>query len=437
MAARRGMTEPTPLDWRSFDKPPARGRSFAVVTEPARSCVVLLGMPYSGIRLCGRVLAVLGVDAGATLDPRSEVAPEVDLNGRILDLFGRGYNTQFHDLQLPAAWWTDARLHPLKRELAGFLRARAQEHRCFPLADPQTARLLPVWQQGLRDAGVTAKPVVCLRNPGHVARRLAAEEGLASEIGEIRWLTYMVDILKGLENFEAPVIEYETWFREPRENVAKLRRSLGLAWDQSEADLDTVLARIIEPGRGPHQQEGAEARLPLVRLFYELLRRYGEDAGARDELLSTADRIALYRQLNRPLEQEFETLSRVAAHPPGGQPAKAGEVTEDVPAPHPNANAETVQAASAGAENDAGGAAPAAVQAERPKARLPAPEPRCKSRSRRHRVPGPHFGGASARCGEASAGRSAKRPLPMRQAAPRRWSRNRPPWPRPISASRR
>ncbi|MGC2412143.1 MAG: hypothetical protein WA459_05540, partial [Stellaceae bacterium] len=292
------------------------------------------------------------------------MAPERELNGRILSSFGRGYQTPFHDLQLPNAWWADARVRPLKRELTRLLQARAEEHGSFAIADPQTTRLLPLWQQALRELNIGTKAVLCLRNPGHVARALAEEEGLASEIGEVRWLSYMVDILKGFENFDAPVIEYETWFREPRENVAKLRRSLGLAWDQSEADLDTVLAGIIEPGRGPRQQEDTEARLPLVRSFYELLRRCNQDAGARDELLSTADRIVLYRQLNRPLEQEFETLSRLSASPPGEKPAEEG--TEDVPVSDPNAIAGTFQSASAGVKNDAGGAAPAAVQAEPP-----------------------------------------------------------------------
>jgi len=304
----------------------ARRRRLAVITDNARFCVALLGAQHSGIELCRRALAVLGVHAREGSEPAGapnpDVAPIEVLNSRILSVFDRDQETPFHDLQLPNAWWADTRLRPLERELGQVLGTYLDRRGSFLLADPQMSRLLPVWRPALRDLEITLKTVICLRDPGQVAGALAAKEGLPRDTGEARWLTYMVDILKGLEGLEPCVIEYETWFREPRKNLLKLRQFLGLAADQSDPELDNVLAGIIDPIDRPERFDRVEARLPLVRSLYELLRRWTEDAAARDEIMSTVDRIVLYREINRPFEREFEKVSRLSAHYPGeGSPS--------------------------------------------------------------------------------------------------------------------
>ncbi|HTT79407.1 MAG TPA: hypothetical protein VMF86_06995 [Stellaceae bacterium] len=301
----------------------ARRRRLAVITDNARFCVALLGAQHSGIELCRRALAVLGVHAREGSEPAGapnpDVAPIEVLNSRILSVFDRDQETPFHDLQLPNAWWADTRLRPLERELGQVLGTYLDRRGSFLLADPQMSRLLPVWRPALRDLEITLKTVICLRDPGQVAGALAAKEGLPRDTGEARWLTYMVDILKGLEGLEPCVIEYETWFREPRKNLLKLRQFLGLAADQSDPELDNVLAGIIDPIDRPERFDRVEARLPLVRSLYELLRRWTEDAAARDEIMSTVDRIVLYREINRPFEREFEKVSRL--YPGEGSPS--------------------------------------------------------------------------------------------------------------------
>jgi len=284
--------------------------------------VVVLGMHRSGTSLCSHLLTRLGIDMAD--DPAAQPSnpkghwerPEiVQRHDRILELLDRGYMTPLHDLPLPSGWWLDPRVAEIRREIIGFIEQKRRGGAPFGFKDPRTARLLPLWHQVFAELGLAPKIVLCLRNPAQVARSLQERDGLPPDTGEYRWFTYMAEALQNLGNCQSCTLEYEAWFDGAGDNLGKLTRFLGLPPNPAAA---SALADIVDPQLCHDDPAVREPSQPLVRALYDLVRRSEADGTARAELQALLDRWAAFRQLQRPIELEFETLSRFAAGLPRG-----------------------------------------------------------------------------------------------------------------------
>ncbi len=294
-----------------------------------RSIVMVLGMHRSGTSLCSHILSMLGVDMADVIGvdrgsdrghwERWEI---VEFHDRILALFNRGYFGPFHDFPLPVAWWADPRVVQIRREIVAFVEKR-MSRAPFGFKDPRTVRLMPLWHQIFLELKLAPKIVLCLRNPAQVDRSLQARDGLAPGIGEHRWLVYMMDFFRFAGAHEFCVLEYERWFDEPRANLKKLTSLLGLEWQHSEADLDLVLAEIVDPALRHDETDRRGAGQPLVRSFYELAARAADDAEARAQIDSVASQLAGYEQLYKPFRQSFEDTLVAAAKLPEIEQAAA------------------------------------------------------------------------------------------------------------------
>jgi hypothetical protein len=294
---------------------------------PRRPIVMVLGMHRSGTSLCSHILSMLGVDMADDIGvdrgndrghwERWEI---VEFHDRILALFDRGYFGPFHDFPLPVAWWADPRVAQIRREIAAFV-AKRMNGTPFGFKDPRTMRLMPVWHQIISDLKLAPKIVLCLRNPAQVARSLQARDALDPEIGEHRWLVYMIDFFRFASDHEFCVLEYERWFQEPRANIAILTALLGLEWQQSEFDLDLTLSGIIDPALrhdGVHRREAGQ---PLVSSFYNLAIRATHEADARTQIGRFASQFVGFEQLYKPFRRSFEDVAATAARLPGMEQA--------------------------------------------------------------------------------------------------------------------
>lgn len=303
----------------------------AVETRPI---VMVLGMHRSGTSLCSHVLSALGVDMADRLTHPSLDGPAPDnakghwerweivqVHERILKLFDRDYRSGFHDFPLPVAWWADPRVGELRRELAVFLRGRLTDG-VFGFKDPRTVRLMPIWFQIFNELKLTPKIVYCLRNPAQVARSLHARDGLRLDLGEYRWLSYNIDFFRHIRDLEYCTIEYETWFNEPKENIAKLRDLLGLPERQDASEVDLGISEIVDEQLRHDDHHYREARQPLLRSVYDVARRAGDERAAREQLQTLAAQFRTFLQLQRAFEREFEERARLAAR----VPALEGEV---------------------------------------------------------------------------------------------------------------
>ena len=318
------MLSPQPLSIEPLRRDRITAISRAVQRRPL---VLVLGMHRSGTSLCSHLLSALGVDMADNISGPGNPAPTpdnprghwerweiVEFHDRILGLFNRHYLGRFHDFALPVAWWAEPRVAQIRREIIAFLENRMGDG-YFGFKDPRTVRLMPVWHQIFNELKLAPKLVLCLRNPAQVARSLHARDGLDPEIGEYRWLVHLVDFFRYANSYDFCTVEYEGWFGNPSANLEKLRKFLDLPWHQSESDLALVLSGIIDSALR-HDGSEREANQPLVRSLYKLASRAGQDGEARDQIAYIVSQFVGFQQLQRPFQQTFEEVAKVAARFP-------------------------------------------------------------------------------------------------------------------------
>lgn len=303
---------------------PARRWDNLLAPQPRqrRPIVLVLGMHRSGTSLCAHVLSALGIDMSDEIGPHPSNAkghwerPEiVRLHDRILDGFNRGFYSPYHDFSLPVAWWANPRVGEVRREIIAFLTGRMGEA-AFGFKDPRTARLLPVWHQIFSELDLEPKIIFCLRNPGQVARSLHARDGIDDDAGELRWFAYVIDFFRYSRNCDIRILEYETWFEDPKQNLTKLRNFIEPSWLQRGLDPDQLIAAIIDDRLRHDDREHRRARLPLVRSLYALARRADRDPAAREQILAIAAQYVGFDQMQAGFQRAFERSTELSLQLP-------------------------------------------------------------------------------------------------------------------------
>jgi hypothetical protein len=146
--------------------------------------------------------------------------------------------------------------------------------------------------------------IVCLRNPGELGARPA-------DFDEGAWLTCYMQIFGELRAQPLCVIEYESWAEHPQTNIDKLTRCLDI--DPESVPAGAVAAAVADGIRQDPPRGGAPRQAALAK-FYDLLRRWEDDAAARERALAMIDDFACFRELHLPRVREHEELvQRVAA----------------------------------------------------------------------------------------------------------------------------
>jgi hypothetical protein len=290
----------------------------AIDQLPPRPIVAVLGMHRSGTSLCAHVLSCLGIDMADELLANNgnakghwERLELMALHDRMLAVCNRGYFTPLHDLALPEAWWADPQVQTIKRAILEFLERRIGAMP-FGFKDPRAARLMPVWNQVFAELNLVPKFVVCLRNPAQVARSLRDRDHLDPQIGEYRWFVYLTDILHYIGEHEFCLIEYEDWFTNPRRNLRKLQQFLEIEWSGSKTDLHIAVSEIVDGALRHDDPRFGQAREPIIRAFYKLVRAFPGDSAARKRTRKLATQFAVYRNLQRPFERALENAQALA-----------------------------------------------------------------------------------------------------------------------------
>jgi hypothetical protein len=313
------------------DKPDAFGAPAADDRNPPREAgsradrpagetvpapfVLVLGMHRSGTSLCSHLLAGLGIDMADEADAQPSnpkghwERPEiVARHDRILELFGRAYLSPLHDLPLPPGWSDDPRVTAIRRELVALLRQKITAGRPSGFKDPRTARLLPLWHQIFDELGVTPKVLLCVRNPAQVARSLSERDGLPADTGEYRWFVYMAEIFENLPDWPTCMIAYEDWFSDTGDNPARLSYFLGLS---PPAAVQAAAGAVVERRLRHDDPSDSGPRQALVRSLYELVRRCDSAPAARQEIAQMVAQFSAFRQLQQPIAEELQQVSRL------------------------------------------------------------------------------------------------------------------------------
>ena len=263
-------------------------------------CVVLLGMHRSGTSLLAHMLHYFGVDMADETDHASAKNPRgfwerpaiVTIQDQILDVIGRPIGSPLHALPLPAGWWRDKRVAPLKEELRIYVQAQLMgTGGIWGFKDPRTCRLLPLWQEIFEQLDITPKYVWAIRSPGEssasMAKKNPALRPMQVAQAELMWLAYNYDVIRYALPSAPTIVDYQQWFHDPIGTARRLIGDLDLPGFNSQADLIECVRRIFDEDL-QNEQEGkreAQAVIPVSHDLYREICRFLSSDTPRDRLL--------------------------------------------------------------------------------------------------------------------------------------------------------
>jgi GT2 family glycosyltransferase/glycosyltransferase involved in cell wall biosynthesis len=281
-----------------------------MTTRPHSSdVIVILGMHRAGTSLCGRILQGLGADfGGALLSPRPD-NPEglfehpgiVRLSTGINALLNRRLTSPTGTLPFPEGWGELPEVAEHRRSLARLLldeMARAKS--TFAFKDPNTVRILPLWQAIFAEHGITPRYVVTIRSPRPVALSLARRDRITPALGELLWAVHYADAIRYLDGRLNCVVSFDGWFERPEQQVERVARALGLGPPGDRAALAGEIKTLVRPDLR-HHDAGGGCENPCAQRIHDALL----DAVAR-----AIDPAALLASIE-PLDAAMKTLAPV------------------------------------------------------------------------------------------------------------------------------
>ncbi len=253
---------------------------------PSSQGVIVLGMHRSGTSVLTRGLQSLGVFLG---DEFLSTRPDnptgywedrviVGLNERLLGQFGLNWEgiSLIGDAQ-----WQSAGVQALQDEAIERLQSYFIPHALWSFKDPRTIRLLPFWRAVFRRLDVDDRYVLAIRNPLSIAKSLLRRQAMDAATSHMISLVYLVPYLHEIAARPFVVVDYDLLVAEPREQLARVQRALGLPFGEA-AEIERFTTGFLDP-RLRHTYAGFDDFdtipyvSPLIREAYVWLSQLATD----------------------------------------------------------------------------------------------------------------------------------------------------------------
>ncbi len=286
-----------------------------IVDSSARA-VLVLGMHRSGTSLLARVLNLLGVELGENLLPSTaanetgfwEHREVVALHTEVYAVFGHDWNSVS---KLPALWWEDDRVRPLREKLAAMLKHDFSGNRLWGVKDPRLCDMLPMWRAVLAELNVTALCVLTFRNPVEVAKSLAKYHGTLPSRAYFLWLRSLLNAERDSRGLPRAIVSYESMLGDWRSQVNHIGDELRTEWSQTPDAAASAIGEFIRPQMRHYSVDDEsflhdDAAPDLVRRAYR---------AALDALRSRdVDRLSdTFDQINRELDEASPMVTQFIA----------------------------------------------------------------------------------------------------------------------------
>lgn len=216
---------------------------------PTSRAVFVLGMHRSGTSAIARGISSLGVYLGNDfLDAQPENPTGywedrnlVALDDRVLESFGLRWDGIG---RIDPRGFESRKVRKLQREAASYCRKRLASRTLWGFKDPRAIRVLPFWQNVLRDCGAQDSYVVATRNPRSIATSLFARQGMIPDDAYRLWLVHMVPFLHTIARAPFVVVDYDLLMQQPRRELARMGRALKL---EAGDEADRFVAEFLNP----------------------------------------------------------------------------------------------------------------------------------------------------------------------------------------------
>lgn len=210
-------------------------------------------MHRSGTSAITRGLQMMGVYLGDDfLSPRPdnptgywEDKNIVQFNERLLALLGLGWEAT---ALIDDSRWNAPEVEGLRAEVVEYLNSTFGSHQLWGFKDPRTIRVLPFWQEALRDLEVEDCYVVAVRNPRSVAASLVQRHGMAALTAHLMWLVYVIPNLNRIANRRFVVADYDLVMEDPRGQLERIAQRLDFPLNEAfKAGIDQFATGFLDP----------------------------------------------------------------------------------------------------------------------------------------------------------------------------------------------
>jgi hypothetical protein len=247
-----------------------------ISTAGGRVCILVLGMHRCGTSALTRALSLLG----AALPKQVLGALQGNQEGhweprQLIDL---------HDRMLAegGSRWDDWRrfdptvlgLERLAHYKAEIVRILADEYGGAPLfvvKDPRICRLMPLWREILREAGVQPRFAISLRNPIEAARSLAARDRTPLEEACLLWLRHVLEAERETRGLARVFLHYHELLQAPEAIASAAMSRLGVTAPAASSENKERIRSSVDSRLRHHFVEDAELDKPAPA-FYPWLR---------------------------------------------------------------------------------------------------------------------------------------------------------------------
>ncbi len=264
----------------------------------SRNMFVVLGFARSGTSVITRGLKALGVDLGTGAQKETnnnkwnpsgffedeEIIYHIHTNiFEILDYKVREIRIIDNHKLL------DKKLQAPKQNAKNLLKKRYLNTYDFGFKDPNTAKLLPFWQDVFQDLSLTEKYIIALRNPLSSASSFSNLTNIDLEASLILWLTHIIPAIDETKNKNRIVVNYDSMLSNPQQQLKRIKQHLNI--NSKKENLDSFANEYLDLNLQHNnfneddlKNHSACKITPLCRRVYGLLNKV-----AKDEILMESE----------------------------------------------------------------------------------------------------------------------------------------------------
>jgi len=248
-----------------------------------KTALVVLGMHRSGTSSVAGVLSLLGARAPRTLmrpakdNPKGFWESEVlaELNDRLLAAGG----STWHDWRRFDLTDVADTLPAFRVEAADKMAAEFGDADLIVLKDPRICRLFGFWREVLENSSYRVVVVSPIRPPAEVAASLMTRNAMSRSHALRLWLRHVSDAERASRSLPRRVLAWSDFIADWREQVERIERNLGVAFDcspEAEARVDDFLSAELK-------RQNADERVPAqIRRAHHLLSLTARDGDHPD-----------------------------------------------------------------------------------------------------------------------------------------------------------
>jgi len=256
-----------------------------------RNIFVVLGFARSGTSVITRGLKALGVDLGTDTAVESEKnkwnpSGFFEDNEIIYNIHTKIFeklNYKIREIRIiDKAKLLDDTLKNERQNAVNLLKKRYLNTYDFGFKDPNTAKILPFWQDIFKNLNLNDNYIIALRNPLSSAKSFSDVTKIDIEASLILWLSHIIPAIDETENRQRIIVNYDLMMQEPTKQIQRIKESFNI--ESKKEDITSFTNDYLNINLQHNQFDDNDLKthksmhvVPLCLRVYSLLNKVAND----------------------------------------------------------------------------------------------------------------------------------------------------------------